>query len=841
MLIILLGFVWIFADSVIQSRDEKLARAGRDSENMAQVLDEQINGVIQKAGILLEHIADEAIAKPGEKTLTQKELGPYLKKLKASIPEMLSIRIIKPDGHSRADSKENNSSPYYGDRTYFIRHRDNSSLELGISEPIFGRTNKVWQIMVTRRLNNPDGSFAGIVSSAIALSNFEKLFSSLNLGKHSNITLVSKDLYIVTRFPISEEQRMKSLRGGLIAAALLKNPHEGRFSGKSIVDGVDRVYSYRQVGELPLIVVVGQSKQEVLAEWRRNALIDGTVIVGLILAIALLVHNLLQRYKQEQESEARLREVTANLGEGVYVLDKNGMVTFVNPEAEKLLGWDAKDLVGKDGHNSFHYKTPDGTPISSNECPVHKTIRTGQVFRSQDDWLVRKDGTVIPVSIVSSPVVQNNQITGSVAAFQDISQRLEAERTLRESEERFRLISASANDAIIIIGPTEEITYWNPAAEAIFGYKADEALGQNLHHLLAPTRHHDDSRRGFEHFRMSGEGALIGKTLEIIALRKNGEEFPIELSISAFRIKSQWHALGIIRDISERKKAEQEYKTIIQTTMDGYLVVDAHAGRFLDVNDAYCKMLGYSREEILCMRTSDIEAMESPERVKQHTEQIRNMGCAQFETRHRRKDGRIIDVEISATYLDIRGGVFIVFIRDISERKKAEEQIRQLAYYDTLTSLPNRRLLLDRLNQSLVQAKRYQRAVAVMFLDLDRFKLINDTLGHDAGDELLKEVATRLNACVRSGDTVSRQGGDEFVIVLAEIAHAQDAALVAEKIIGTLGQPISVKGHELQITTSIGIAIFPVNGTDDARELMKKADTAMYAAKEAGRNGYRFC
>jgi diguanylate cyclase (GGDEF)-like protein len=128
-----------------------------------------------------------------------------------------------------------------------------------------------------------------------------------------------------------------------------------------------------------------------------------------------------------------------------------------------------------------------------------------------------------------------------------------------------------------------------------------------------------------------------------------------------------------------------------------------------------------------------------------------------------------------------------------------------------------------------------------MFLDLDRFKLINDTLGHDAGDELLKEVATRPNACVRSGDTVSRQGGDEFVIVLAEIAHAQDAALVAEKIIGTLGQPISVKGHELQITTSIGIAIFPVNGTDDAQELMKKADAAMYEAKEGGRNGYRFC
>ncbi|BCB27828.1 hypothetical protein SKTS_27140 [Sulfurimicrobium lacus] len=541
-----------------------------------------------------------------------------------------------------------------------------------------------------------------------------------------------------------------------------------------------------------------------------------------------------------RESEAKILEITSVLADGVYVLDRDGLITFVNHETERLLGWTAAELLGKNGHDTFHYKRPDGTPISSDSCPVHQTIDTGQTYRSPDDWLVRKDGSSIPVSIVSSPIVRDGIVTGSVAAFHDITQRLETQKALRESEERFRLISTSAMDAIVIVGPAEEITYWNPAAERIFGYPAIEALGQKMHDLITPLRHREDSRRGFDRFRSSGEGALIGKTFEITALRKGGEEFPIEISISAFRIKDQWHALGIIRDISERKKAEQEYKTIIQTTMDGYLVVDAHEGRFLDVNDAYCKMLGYSREEILTLRISDVEAMESPEQVRQHNEELRNRGCAQFETRHRCKDARVIDVEISATYLDIRGGVFIVFIRDISERKKAEEQIRQLAYYDTLTNLPNRRLLLDRLNQSIVQAKRYQRAVAVMFLDLDRFKHINDTLGHDVGDELLKAVATRLNACVRNGDTVSRQGGDEFVIVLAEISQPTDVALVAEKILATLGEPVTVKGHELHMTTSIGIALFPVNGTDDALELMKKADTAMYAVKEAGRNGYRF-
>ncbi len=668
-----------------------------------------------------------------------------------------------------------------------------------------------------------------------------------------------------------------------------------------------------------------------------------------------------------QESEARVREITSVLPDGLYVLNQFGVVTFVNPEAERLLGWTAAELVGKDGHDTFHYKTPDGQPISSEDCPVHKTIRTGQTYRSINDWLVRKDGAIIPVSIVSSPIVHDGGVRGSVAAFHDITSRLEAERALRESEarfrailenapigmaigslegrflqvnralcdilgytkeeleklnfqqishpddldaslanlrqlvsgevdsyliekryickdgsmvwvqltvsllrdaagaplcmigqmeniterraaeqalqeseERFRLISSNAMDAIVIVGPSQQITYWNPAAEVIFGYPASEALGQNLHYLIAPLSHRETALRGFAQFLAAGEGAIIGKTFEISALRKDGREFPIELSISAFRIKDQWHALGIIRDISERKRAEQEYKTIIQTTMDGFLVVDAAEGRFLDANDAYCKMLGYRREELLTLRVSDIEAMESPEQAKQHRADLREKGQAKFETRHRSKDGDIIDVEVSVTYLDLRGGVLIAFIRDISERKRTEEQIRQLAYYDTLTNLPNRRMLMDRLRQSLNQAIRHQRSLAVMFLDLDRFKLINDTLGHDAGDALLKAVASRLNASVRSGDTVSRQGGDEFVIVLAEIAQPTDAALIAEKILATLSQPVSVMGHELFITTSIGISVYPVNGSDDMLELMKKADIAMYAAKEAGRNRYRF-
>lgn len=178
--------------------------------------------------------------------------------------------------------------------------------------------------------------------------------------------------------------------------------------------------------------------------------------------------------------------------------------------------------------------------------------------------------------------------------------------------------------------------------------------------------------------------------------------------------------------------------------------------------------------------------------------------------------------------------------RLVAELQQSEEQVRQLAYFDFLTGLPNRRLLLDRLHQAVSQARRHGYSMAIMFLDLDHFKRINDTLGHDTGDELLKQVATRLAGCIRSGDTASRSGGDEFILVMPEIAQPHDAAVVAEKIIRALNEPIVIGEHHLHIGVSIGIAIYPVDGSDDMLELMKKADTAMYAAKGGGRNNYRF-
>ena len=211
-----------------------------------------------------------------------------------------------------------------------------------------------------------------------------------------------------------------------------------------------------------------------------------------------------------------------------------------------------------------------------------------------------------------------------------------------------------------------------------------------------------------------------------------------------------------------------------------------------------------------------------------------------FATVYRRKNGSDYPVDVQLQFMRHETPpVFVAIIQDITERRQAEERLSYLAYHDTLTGLPNRVLLLERLQQALVDAERVERIVAVMFLDLDRFKVINDSLGHHVGDALLKAVAERLKSCLRPGDIIARLGGDEFTVVLANVAHVDDVARVARKIVDSFAEPFRIEDHELFTTTSIGITLFPLD-VQEPEKLLKNADAAMYHAKESGRNVFQF-
>ncbi len=451
----------------------------------------------------------------------------------------------------------------------------------------------------------------------------------------------------------------------------------------------------------------------------------GGLLAGLALLVAAVAASVLSRRRWREavfENETRLRELTATLGEGVYVLDADGLVTYLNPEAERLLGWSEAELLGRNGHDTFHYRRPDGTPISAAQCPAHRTMERGTSYRSLNDWVIRKDGSALPVSIVSAPIVRDGRVYGSVSAIQDIRPRLKIEAALRASEEKFR-------------------------------------------HAL--------------------------------------EDAPIGMAILS------------------------------------------PEGRFLEVNRALCEIVGREPQELAELSHSELVHPDDREADLGRIQQLvaGDIDFCQVEQRYLGADGSEVQAELTASAVPGKDGAplyLLAQVQDVTERRQDQERIRQLAYYDTLTELPNRRLLLDHFHQALSQAKRHQRSMALMFLDLDQFKQVNDELGHEVGDQLLKEVATRLHACVRAGDTVSRQGGDEFVVLLAEISRPADAAQVAEKILAALQQPAEIQGHPLELAASIGIALYPSNGNDEFGSLLKQADIAMYSAKAAGRNCYRF-
>ena len=309
---------------------------------------------------------------------------------------------------------------------------------------------------------------------------------------------------------------------------------------------------------------------------------------------------------------------------------------------------------------------------------------------------------------------------------------------------------------------------------------------------------------------------------------------------------------GLGVDIVEYQRLQRETEALLRrnqglmkTAIDGIHMLDMQ-GNLVEFNDAFCQMLGYTKEEAASLNVSDWDAHYSREELRIRLKDfISNNISDTFETLHRRKDGSLINIEISCSAMEMDGQHYLLALsRDITKRKQAESEIHSLAFYDALTHLPNRRLLMDRLHQAMASSARNNQHGAILFLDLDNFKTLNDTRGHDIGDLLLVEVARRLQECVREGDTVARFGGDEFVLILEGLSPKEEEAAahaesVAEKVRTLLNQSYELNKVAHHGSTSIGINLF-FNHLGKVDELFKQADMAMYQAKQAGRNAIRF-
>ncbi|MEF8730098.1 MAG: diguanylate cyclase [Accumulibacter sp.] len=324
----------------------------------------------------------------------------------------------------------------------------------------------------------------------------------------------------------------------------------------------------------------------------------------------------------------------------------------------------------------------------------------------------------------------------------------------------------------------------------------------------------------------------------------------LEAGAQDYLVKGQFEHDGLgraIRHAVVRQKLESRlrlFEAALNSAANGIVITDVDA-TVVWANPAFTRMTGISLADAVGTRPSEMlnAGQQDQEFYQRMWETILDGRVWSGELVNRRKDGSLYDEALTISPVtDINGRIqhFVAIKQDISERKASEERVQHLAHHDQLTDLPNRALLSDRLAQALAQVRRDRATLALMFLDLDQFKPVNDTLGHDVGDLLLQEVALRLKSCVpRETDTVARLGGDEFVILLAQLERAMDAVLVANKVLAALRRPFLIGPHAIAISVSIGITVYPQHG-EDVGQLLKNADTAMYYAKKAGRNCYRF-
>ncbi len=450
-----------------------------------------------------------------------------------------------------------------------------------------------------------------------------------------------------------------------------------------------------------------------------------------------------------------------------------------------------------------------------------------------------------------------------------------------QTKEELRLLKTSIetiSTGITIADIDGKILYTNPAEAMIHGYTVEELVGMNVS-IFSP----DNRQRKRNSKEIS---AWKEWTREVTEIRKDRTTFPVQLKSIPVKDPEGNPSciITISEDITLRKLAEEalrnahnelEQKVIERTrelrdsnrmleqellerqavqkrlrllgkffenTNEAVIITDSQA-RIIEVNDAFTRITGFVKEEVIGKRPTVLRSYHHSRRAHmQIWKSILRRGSWQGEVWDRRKNGEIYPVWLSiGPVRDDANSVshYVAIASDISAIKKTEERLEHLAHHDSLTNLPNRMLFSDRLMQAAALARRNKKMIAVMLLDLDRFKEVNDTLGHRLGDQLLVEVSRRLKYRIREADTISRLGGDEFAVILSDFNDIEKAAQVAQNFMHAVAEPFEIEGHEIYITTSIGITIYPAD-SDDMETLLKNADTAMYYAKSRGKNNFQF-
>lgn len=538
-----------------------------------------------------------------------------------------------------------------------------------------------------------------------------------------------------------------------------------------------------------------------------------------------------------RQSEAKFRDVYESLDDLYFETDAEGIIKLLSPSVYRLTDYMEEELIGRP--ETMVYVNPQ-----ENAWLRRKILKEGSV-NDYEILLKKKGGEVAHVSLTAHlSLDEKGQPVGIRGLLRNITARKQAEKALQESEAKYRRITENMSGIIAEIDARGTIKYLSPSHLRIFGDNPENLIGKTVF-----DRVHPEDRDRVMTELTEGVRLKTDREVEYRYRHADGHYIWVRSAGNSF-YDADGEFIGAIintNDITERRRAEEalrqseaKFREVYETIDDMYFQTNPE-GNIKDVSPSLYRITGWMQEDLIGKHYTFVHA--NPDDREQLLDKMSQNGHVNdFELLLQKKNGEKFFASLTARRFYDEQGRFIGvrgILRNINERKLAEEQIRHMATHDGLTDLPTLRLANDRLSMAIHAAHRDQTTGAVMFMDLDGFKKVNDTLGHDAGDYVLKQVARRLLSLVRETDTVARVGGDEFLLIATRLHAPENASLLAEKIIESISEPFTFNGRPANIGVSIGIALFPGDGKDQD-QLIKRADEAMYSIKHSGKNGYSF-
>ena len=710
--------------TLVKSRDASLRDAERTSRNLVQIVEQGTARMLQSVDTALRSAADMWQQVPALRDPAGTGMHNLLAQKIAQLPHARTLFVLDARGMLVHDSDLHPGTPRdFSDREFFNWHRSHSS-GLHIGKPAANRGGGDWFVVASRRLDDAEGRFAGIIGVALEPAAFRAIFDDIDAGRDGAIGLMHEDGELIASAPEAPSWLGMPTGGNLTLKALQATRGARTLRNVSAVDGVARIYSARRVTDAPLMAEVGLSEHEVLAGWREEKRVTIVILIGFTLVTAVLTWLLMQELRRRNElarsvarSEQLLRQVLDTLPVGVWVADSEGKLVLGNAASKRIWG-DSRAKGVQHFADLRGWRPETGEPLKAADWGMARALTAGESSRNEIVDIESFDGNRKTILHSAAPLLSaEGDIVGGVAVNEDITERRALADTLRESEARYQALFEHSIDAVFLMRPD---------------------------------------------------------------------------------------------------------------------------GGILSANAEACRLLGYTEGELLALGSAGLTDPADP-RVKALLDEHRREGAARGEMPMRRKDGSWVPVEVSSTTFRDRSGELCasLIIRDITERKRAEEHIEYLAYHDELTGIPNRAHFQRSFEHTIAASQRQGLNLALMVVDLDRFKNINDIIGHEAGDQLLKQVAARLRTCLRDSDVLARLGGDEFVILMQDASSIEAVSSVANKLLEATSRPLIIDEQEFLITASIGISTSPHDGTD-LRTLLRNGDVAMYRAKESGKNGFQY-